>query len=158
MTTTKQLRSTDLMVGDYVLVKTTHLNKDNTVVGEQYVYRTDVDLISTLRSQELGFKMRDSIGFVYAEPIEITEKILEDSGLENNMSTFLYDTCGEYEIVITAFGGAIDGKWHVNMNTTSPFSNEKTLTMQTVAVKYVHELQHVLKIYTGDDTRIKIEL
>ena len=153
----RNLRSTDLIVGDYVNVKTTAFNCRTTFDNVEYVKCVNADFILTLEKQELGFIRKGIVGFIYAEPIPITEKTLVDGmGLKLHLKgevfdTYLYDKNDDWEITIHEYAD----KWRVNMIMNTDNDGEPTV-VQTVIVRYLHELQHALKHYTGNDIKIKI--
>lgn len=160
----KTLRSTDIMVGDCVTLRSTAFESgrelfDNNYKIREYTHTTRVSvmLLETLEKQELGFIRKGIVGFVYIEPIPIAEQILVDKmGLRLYLkgevfNTYLYDKNDDYEITIHEYAD----KWRVNMIMNTDNDGEPTV-VQTVIVRYLHELQHALKHYTGNDIKIKI--
>ena len=94
-------------------------------------------------------------------PIELTEKILLDSGFEilhnSSISMKCFATNGKIDaFVYLTFYKKGDGK--ITLERMYLETERKTMTINTISIKFVHELQHILRVYGLNDIDDKIKV
>ena len=121
------LRATDLMIGDWV-----KLSKGNWSKNRQ-VGLTDIEMIA------------ESV--YLAEPIPLTPEILEKNGWKD-ISTHTLKGCETYKLTYeqNSFDYTITVKLRGYFKLQSYDDGYYTLCEMDYGVKYVHELQHALKL------------
>ena len=87
-------------------------------------------------------------------PIELTEKILLDSGFEilhnSSISMKCFATNGKIDaFVYFTFYKRGEGK--ITLERIYLETERKTTTINTISIKFVHELQHILRVYGLND-------
>ena len=87
-------------------------------------------------------------------PIELTDKILLDSGFEilhnSSISMKCFATNGKIDaFVYLTFYKIGDGK--ITLERIYLETERKTMTINTISIKFVHELQHILRVYGLND-------
>ena len=97
-------------------------------------------------------------------PIELTEKILFDSGFEilhnSSISMKCFATNGKNgkvdAFVYLTFDKRGDGK--ITLERIYLETERKTTTINTISIKFVHELQHILRVYELNEIDDKIKV
>ena len=94
-------------------------------------------------------------------PIELTEKILLDSGFEilhnSSISMKCFVTIGKVDaFVYLTFYKKGDGK--ISLERIYLEKQAKTTTINTISISFVHELQHILRVYGLNDIDDKIKV
>ena len=87
-------------------------------------------------------------------PIELTDKILLDSGFEilhnSSISMKCFATTGKVDaFVYLTFYKRGEGK--ITLERIYLETERKTTTINTISIKFVHELQHILRVYGLND-------
>ena len=87
-------------------------------------------------------------------PIELTDKILLDSGFEilhnSSISMKCFATNGKVDaFVYLTFYKREGGK--ITLEKIYLETERKTTTINTISINYVHELQHILRVYGLND-------
>lgn len=133
------MRANELMLGDFVF----HEKYGNAIIetiDNDFGDNPSVKLISENIKHKEGYKY----GYCWCDldeifPIPLTPEILEKSGLEHNKGEMYYHGKLMYhhesKYVSICYGA--NNYWHLHINNGCDFSK---------AIKYVHELQHALKL------------
>lgn len=124
----KELKATDLMVGDWVMLN----DKPYQVKG---LHNDDTATFIGCRS---------AYYLVDAEPIPITPEILEKNGFEKAEDIQLYYYCLGIDDRVSIHDYAYDinssNTWHVHID------SEDYSTIANCELTYVHQLQHILRL------------
>ena len=123
------MKANELMIGDWVkVISNDHL---------KYIQIAEIYQNSIL-TKESEFESEE-ISIDNIKPIPITPEILEKSGLEHNKGEMYYHGKLMYhhesKYVSICYGA--NNYWHLHINNGCDFSK---------AIKYVHELQHALRL------------
>lgn len=92
------------------------------------------------------------------EPIELTEKILLDSGFEIfHDSSISMKCCARLDMfVYLTFYKKPDGK--ISLESIYIERQPKTIAIKTIGINFVHELQHILRLYGLNEIDEKIKV
>ena len=139
------MKSDELMIGDWVLVKSIDYVEGMIRYVEEKT-RVNFDILSRLEKQETKVFRDDCIYAIQVEPIPISAEILKKNGFEYSDKHGYFWESNYFSVTlkkISPYYWKIDIEWDDDRISTQ------------MAVGYVHELQHALKIGT---TNINIEL
>ena len=94
-------------------------------------------------------------------PIELTDKILLDSGFEilhnSSISMKCFATNSKVDaFVYFTFYKIGDGK--ITLERIYLETERKTTTINTISIKFVHELQHILRVYGLNEIDDKLKV
>lgn len=122
------MKTTELMIGDWVMVKHAHREP-----SKERVYAVGVNYVLT--------KSETTVGFSRISPIPLTPEILEKNGFtdcESDFSRNLYHYYLGEECVITNLD------LHIGSDGENYWINTSTVSVRPLL--YVHELQHALRL------------
>ena len=125
------MKANELMIGDWAFCTYPSINKPVRVAE-----------IRTVSDNELKIVVYDDIRLVlnetYMDPIPLTPEILEKNGFEwNRYKTSLNLTCGTIHI---GYG------FYKDCLSVSDWADDGTAQIVSVECKYVHQLQHALRL------------
>ena len=143
----RYLKTTDLMVGNHVSVRTNYLDYDNKVKEyKQEVRKVDPYLLESLMKQEEGIVKKDVLGYLYIEPIPITDKILEKSGFAMERNDEFVFSDDYYDVEMKEI---TDSVWRLRVTHTEMSFNSYECTVCSV-----HEFEQGLKLF-GAELEVK---
>lgn len=113
-------------------------NASDLMIGDWVVYNGDVEYIDPIRIEGMDIATdmlitsdREDVGFDGVEPIPLTTKILEKNGWEKRPTGYVFYTDGKrYD----------NSLWYIFGSSTFVVNTAE------FQIKYVHELQHALRL------------
>lgn len=143
----RYLKTTDLMVGNHVSARTKYLDCDNKVKEyKQEVRKVDPYLLESLMKQEDGIVKEDVLGYLYIEPIPITDKILEKSEFVMGRNDEFVFSDDYYDVEMKEI---TDSVWRLRVTHTEMSFNSYECTVCSV-----HEFEQGLKLF-GAELEVK---
>ena len=146
------LKSTDLMIGNYVKVKTNYIDNLDTkkegflmsvsIKEQETIRQVDAYLLESLMKQEQGIIKEDVIGYLYVEPIPLTKEILAKNGFVNGEGRLFVGEvnasfCKEDKDEILELTEGKNEKFYWTIN----YDEYRILRLD-----YVHELQQAIHL------------
>lgn len=137
------MKSDELMIGDWIVLKSVDY-ADGVIRYVEEKKRVHVDILSRLEKQETKVVRDDCVYSIQVEPIELTTEILNKNGFETNGIKMCAAYCPEDK--------------HANLEISEQYhhDNEKIecgfywtincCEYDIIRLRYVHELQHAIKL------------
>lgn len=126
------METKELMIGDWVCVTKNFTQKYHKI---RALSNDEGSVLRGMYVNEYGVKNHSIFSPNDIEPIPLTAEILEKNGFKLNPQ-------GSYSIGCNISIDMLDGHYNANMNTNNP----QIPSFLYMVGKYVHELQHALKL------------
>ena len=139
------MKANELMVDDWVQTKEVHTPDYYQPSYKRRVAQINDFGVELFFLDRYGNKCYGSKKFDHIEPIPLTAEILENNGWE-------YEDCGSESYEDEYYTISDDFDIHIGYN---GFYEIRTIDGRNIEIKYVHELQHVLKL-CGIDKEIEL--
>lgn len=123
------MKSSELQIGDWVKI----------------IYRKEKTKVTSVRDGMIDTRARTMLTENEFAPILITTDFLEKNGFIDNKERYkgffdFYYISKDRRVIVTERGNSGDGCWNVHID------NEYFSTIGSCDVRYVHEMQHLLRL------------